>query len=471
MMCRSKLWLCLLAMILAGCSAPTATPYPTPNPFGTCTPDWPAKTAAVQTAQAEETPAPPDSTILEAITPQVYFGYTHLRANGNRLVAGRGNLLEWTPLEIPLPGPASWVVAIPWGSGSLWAVTLSDGQVLGFTVDASGWQPTPITPNTLEAGQPPLLLGNGETFGLLTLPADQSSPITHPIVIPETHQTAFIDPQGNLDFVDSAGSPAGVLGVNALPDARILLDENGRLLLLADPTTDYAHGILGDEIEARSIVLIDSQPHPKISNRIAIVGDLVFEGLAPLWADLNGDGRSEIIVTASNATQGAQILVFDESGEQIAAGLAIGQGYRWRHQIAVAPFGPNGELELVEVLTPHLGGIVNFYQLRDDRLDVVAQLPGYTSHVIGTRNLDMAAAGDFDGDGQPEILLPSQDLQTLAGIHRTISGAEVAWSLPLSGRLTTNIGAVSLADGSLAMGVGLENDILSIWQAPLSGVP
>ena len=59
---------------------------------------------------------------------------------------------------------------------------------------------------------------------------------------------------------------------------------------------------------------------------------------------------------------------FDDDGHLVAEGPTIGQGYRGRHQIAVAPFGPNGELELVDVLTPHLGGIVEFYQLEEKKL-------------------------------------------------------------------------------------------------------
>ncbi len=42
----------------------------------------------------------------------------------------------------------------------------------------------------------------------------------------------------------------------------------------------------------------------------------------------------------------------------------------------------------------------NSNNLEGDQLRTVAQVPDYTSHVIRTRNLDMAAAGDFYGDGQ-----------------------------------------------------------------------
>jgi len=39
-------------------------------------------------------------------------------------------------------------------------------------------------------------------------------------------------------------------------------------------------------------------------------------------------------------------------------------------------------------------------------LRTVAQVPDYTSHVIRRRNLDMAVAGEFEGDGQVDTTLP-----------------------------------------------------------------
>ena len=50
--------------------------------------------------------------------------------------------------------------------------------------------------------------------------------------------------------------------------------------------------------------------------------------------------------------------------------------------MAVAPFGPNGELVLAEVLIPHIGGIVGFYRMDGDPLNLVAQLDGVRSHPV-----------------------------------------------------------------------------------------
>ena len=156
-------------------------------------------------------------------------------------------------------------------------------------------------------------------------------------------------------------------------------------------------------------------------------------------------------------------MVFDESGKVMASGPAVGRGSRWRHQIAAGPFGSNGEFEVVDVLTPHIGGVVELYRLTEDELRIVAQVSGFTSHVIGTRNLDMAIAGDFDGDGQLEVLLPSQSLTELGAVRRTQAGAEAAWTVAVNGRVATNLAAIALPDGRLAVGVGREDGVLRLW--------
>jgi hypothetical protein len=187
--------------------------------------------------------------------------------------------------------------------------------------------------------------------------------------------------------------------------------------------------------------------------------------MAPIWADLDGDGTREIIVTVSDVAGGARIVAYDETGLVVAEGPAIGAGFRWRHQLAVAPFGPNGETELAVMLTPHIGGTVEFYRMRGDTLEIVARLPGPTSHVNGSRNLDMALAGDLDGDGRTEMLVLSRGLTELIGVRRTASGAEKAWSVEAGGRVTTNIAAVETAGGGIAVGVGHAGGTLRIWPA------
>jgi hypothetical protein len=394
------------------------------------------------------------------------FGYTHFGADGNRYIEGQTDLPNSVVMDIRLAGTPEWVVAVPYEDISLWAVVLQDGQVQAFWISSQGAEPAQITPEQLPKESIPLLAITGQIASLVTVPhADQSLP-THPIEVMDGDMGAFIQTNGNLSLTDSNNDLIASLEINALTDARILHNRAKQLIMLTGPTDSYTHGVLGDAYEATQITIIDLAPSPRITHNIQIPKGQVIEGIAPIWVDWDFDGEREIIVTLSDAINGAQLAVFNNAGKMIASSTAIGQGFRWRHQLAVAPFGPNGEWELVDVLTPHIGGVVEFFQWQGDQLEKVAQVSGYTSHVIGTRNLDMAIAGDFDANGQVELLIPNQGLTELGAIRRTMQGAEIPWALPAGGKISTNIGAVSLADGGIAVAVGRSDGHLRIWYPP-----
>jgi hypothetical protein len=413
------------------------------------------------TAEEPQTPLPLATASARAKTLPP-LGYTHHRADGNRLLDGAGNLPQAQPLDIPLGGKPIWITAVRTEEGALWAVVLENNFTQAFLVAGSQATPVSISPGVLVDTAPLLIYENGEAH-FVTPPVNAPGG-NHPVRLNEQSDHAFTNAAGQLFFLDNQAHDLGIIEGPILPDGRLLVDDNGRLLALSNPTTSYDHGVLGDKIEAAGMILAEARPQVRILSTIATPGLQVVEGLAPIWTDWDGDGQREIIVTLSDLELGAQIVLYDEEGNQLAAGPAIGRGYRWRHQIAIAPFGPQGEMELVDVLTPHIGGVVEFYQWQGDELRIVAQVPGYTSHVLGSRNLDMAAAGDFDGDDRVELLLPSQQRTELGAIRRTADGAEVAWTVPVGGSVSSNLGAVTLNDGRLAIGIGRDDKTLRIWQ-------
>ena len=75
----------------------------------------------------------------------------------------------------------------------------------------------------------------------------------------------------------------------------------------------------------------------------------------------------------------------------------------------------------------------------------------------------MAFAGDLDGDNKIELLIPIQNRMDLGAVGRNSTGAHVKWTIPLGGRLSTNLAAVTLSDGSLAVGIGRQDGVLRIW--------
>lgn len=452
----------LVAMVLPSACGTNRLPASPPKdtaPTSTTTvasPSTPTPSASAEPAPTQ--PAAPTATATRQPLPT--FAYTYIRPDGNRYIAGTGPLPDSRRLDIVLTGTPVWLVAAPYRDGSIWVAVLESGQTQAFYVTDGEFREVAITPAQLEPGMPPLLRVADDEASLITLASPRQSALTHPVPLDED-TLAYIDVDG--DLVITGERELGRLALNALPDARILQDDAGRLLLLSGATDGYTHGVLGDELEATEITLVEPLPEPRIVQTITLTSSQVIEGIAPIWADSTGDGSRDIIVTVSDANQGARLVTFSETGERIAEGPAIGQGFRWRHQIAVAPFPPDGERELADVLTPHIGGTVEFFRFDRGKLDTVATVGGYASHVIGSRNLDMAAAADIDGDGTVELLVPNQARTEYGAMRRTQDGAEVVHRLALQGTLHTNLAAVTFPDGRIGIGVGLEDARLRLW--------
>lgn len=458
--------LVLLFLVLAGCRPQTPSPTLTPTVVPTRTPS-PTRTPTLAPTPLEPPVLPVDLSGVGIITPTVnlntlvLFGYTYQRADGNRYLDGHGGALEGR--DIALKGNPAWVVGAPMeGLGSVWAVVLEDGTVQGFILREGEVIEVRIDPGQIPPGMPPLLRVLRGVPSLIVPPIPSASTLTHPVVVQnDPTRLAFVD--GNGDLVLWENREIGRLPLNIPPDARILQDEQHRLLVLSQATTTYPHRILGDGVEAASISLVQTAPTFQILWTAPMPDSRVVEGLAPIWADLDGNGIREILVTTSNDESGAQVLVFNENGERIAAGPAIGRGFQWRHQLAVAPFDPAGKWLFADVLTPHTEAIVEFSEWVGDRLEVLTLLEDFTSHAIGSRNLDMALAGDFDGDGVAELVAPNLTFDRLAHIQYADGEAAVLFEDLLEAKLLTNLAGVTLEDGTMALAAGLEGGVLRVW--------
>ncbi len=396
------------------------------------------------------------------------LAFTHGRADGNRVVDGHGAFPAVAPLDLALDGLPQWVVAATEDrKTTIWVAVLADGAVRAFRATGNAAVPIPVETDgaVRPVEMPPLLRVRDGRVTLVAAPAE-SHPSPLAPLLPVGNSLALIDIDGTLlvwETADRARAPVQ-FPLAAPPDARLVTDGAGRVALLTGRTSDrYHHGVLGDAVEATGFAIVNVAP-PELVRRVDLPPPDVIEGLAPLWADLDGDGAPEIVVTVSSVSDGGRLVVYSQAGERLAVGPGFGRGGRWRQPVAIAPFGLTGEIELAAVRTPHIGGVVEFWRLEGTELRPVAEVPGYTSHVLGSRNLDMAIGGDFDGDGQPELVLPSQDRTRLGAVRRTEegTGATLAWDLPLDGVLATNVVAVGLGEG-MALGAGREDGVLRLW--------
>lgn len=363
-------------------------------------------------------------------------------------------------MDVELGGEPVWVVGVPLGSGTGWVVALTSGRLEAFRLTGEGAEVEPwlVVPDELPPGAPPLVVAEGERLRLVSPSEDRFSPLTHPV--PAGERLLGVDGEEKL-----SAEPGGDTGVAALPDARVVRGERGTLAVASDPTGAYEHGVLGDEVEAGSITLLEeSTQGPRVSGKILPESGGVFETLAPMWFE-DSPGRELLAVTESEGEGGSRISAYAPDGTLAMSGPPAGEPMQWRHLLAAGPFGPNGEIELAVTRTPHVGGVIEFYRPNpgEGTLEIAATLPIYTTHTLYSRNLDAARAGDLDGDGTWEVLVPDRFRTGLAAVRHTRDGAEEAWKLPIGATLATNLASATDSEGRLSIAVGRTDGVLRIW--------
>jgi hypothetical protein len=208
-----------------------------------------------------------------------------------------------------------------------------------------------------------------------------------------------------------------------LPDGEI--SRSGLLTAwLIDPTARYDHGVLGDAIEAGGFIV--ERAGKRLVYRLPT--DAVFEDRRVRLADLDGDGAPEAIVVKSYLNRGAAIAAYrilPDRIEPLAETEAVGSRNRWLNPVGVADFGGTGRPVIAAVVTPHLAGSLRWYSLTGSTLTEIARINGYTNHIIGKRDLDLAGIVKVPPDGPPLIVIPTLDRRSLAAISLQSGAARI----------------------------------------------
>jgi hypothetical protein len=394
-----------------------------------------------------------------------YF-YTYHNPAGDRFLRGAGTFPDVLAVDVQLRGLPIWAIGYAMET-AIWHVVLEGGdlQVIEVAPDRNA-QTLAFEAHWFEGAQPPIV-GVSMIEGTYVMRSDDTvSSLSHPIPVND-FEVLYINRVGDL-VLGREGAVVASLPVNAGADARLVINSIGQVALYANATDQrYAHGIMGDQLEAAALLVLEARDSQiRVLARIDLPGEDVYEGIAPFWADIDGDGVEDLVATVSNGSQGARLraYIWDGAGfRQEIDGPAIGRGHRWRHQLTAGPFAPDGAIEIVAVRTPHLAAELEFFRYAGDSLQLAASLPGLTTHKIGSRNLDQTAAGDFNGDGWPEVLAMDMTRSAIVAAQRHESGANEIWRLDAGGEIVSNFAPVELLDGTLALAVGTDDNRLRVW--------
>lgn len=247
------------------------------------------------------------------------------------------------------------------------------------------------------------------------------------------------------------GAPAP--GPDALPDGRLAEGPaSGDILAAwyAEPTSRYAHAVLGDAIEAGALA---ARGPAGAVHRVSLPDAYVFEDRTPRIADLDGDGRSEIIAIRASRTAGAALTLYGlaADGERLelrAETAPIGRANRWLNVAGIADYRGDGRLQIAIVRTPHIGGELSFYAYERGRLSALGALQGFSNHAIGARELRLSASADWTGDGAADLALPSADRRALKIVTLAPGGPALIAEIALPGRVEAALWLRERPDGA-----------------------
>jgi FG-GAP-like repeat len=207
---------------------------------------------------------------------------------------------------------------------------------------------------------------------------------------------------------------------------------------LGSPTNRYSHDALGSSVHAASLHAIVVQADgTQRTLSLELPPDRVFEDRLPRLADLDGDGRDEIILVESDVKQGSSLVVYglrlgaaarQPVLAQLARGPFTGTAQSWLNPAGIADFDGDGRPDIAAVLTPHVGGVLTLYRYQPPVLEPAAQRPGFANHRMGTAEQQLSAIVASPGQ-RPALILPGAGLRSL---HVVRLGGAGEWKTQLT---------------------------------------
>ena len=197
-----------------------------------------------------------------------------------------------------------------------------------------------------------------------------------------------------------------------IPDGKVA--RGNRQIIAAwfsDATQRYRHFALGSDHEPGSLV-ISTADHR--AHKLALPADSVFEDREPRIVDI--DGTDMVIVVRSYLKHGSALALVGIVGADakvIIETPPIGAPFKWLNPIGPADFTGDGILQIALVRTPHINGQLQLWTARNGELVQTFAVDDVCNHALGSGFLRLHAIADFNGDGVPDLAVPSQDRRRL----------------------------------------------------------
>ena len=175
----------------------------------------------------------------------------------------------------------------------------------------------------------------------------------------------------------------------------------------SDPVQRYRHLAFATEYEPESLV-ISTADHK--AYKLKLPDDSVFEDREPRIVDI--DGVDMVIAVRTYLKKGAAlalVAIVNNEIKIVAETPPIGMPFKWLNPIGPANFTGDGILQIALVRTPHIDGELQLWTARNGAMIQTISVDDVCNHALRSPFLKLHAIADFNGDGIPDLALPSQD--------------------------------------------------------------
>ncbi len=218
---------------------------------------------------------------------------------------------------------------------------------------------------------------------------------------------------------------------------------------LIEPTTRYDHHVEGTPWEAAGLRL--RRADGEVLTLMLDEGH-VFEDRRPRLADLDGNGRDEVVVVLSSITEGASLAAYSVVGSSIllkARTPYIGTSHRWLNPAGIADYDGDGQLDVAFVAMPHLAKRLEIWSIGDRGFRQIMFAEDFSNHRNGSPHTGMSASADFDGDGVTDLAIPDGSRQVVRVVGFAGMGRREINRIPLPAPADGDFQLEQTSDGYL----------------------
>ena len=368
-------------------------------------------------------------------------------ADGNPFVVFDGDLTEGNYIKERFTGIPAWIVSEDFDGDGIYeaAVQFSDGTLRILSLSQGRFK-TIATARKMAPEVAPVILGSlgGESTGGLIGISDRGSlvsidyetgrtrplaagfsTLSHPAAGDLDNdgemEIAAVSDKGYMTLVKNRTQTRSDKTVQLLPDTRISvadLDGDGTLEIIAfsRPTDDISPGRLGDDLEARGVAVFNWD-----GNNIRLQTDFklpegeIFEALIPFVVKSGSADGPLLMLPVTDGNIDTQIRSYSYSGVRIRErrrGPVTDEDQRI-HILGSLERGTEKRGYLITALVSDDDeGDLELYRL-DLAQTTITLGSSVRTHLSGSRLVETVLIGDFNRDGQVELLAPGDERSNL----------------------------------------------------------